>query len=77
MKTKSTYSLLLNADAEEKGRSIFETAVYSLVVLCTGFSFWAFATSQVTLPGQASVKPAPASAIAQAIAETPAVASSN
>ncbi|MFN2509573.1 MAG: hypothetical protein ABR589_12480 [Chthoniobacterales bacterium] len=66
MKTKSTYSLLINADAEEKGRSIFETAVYSLVVLCTALSVWHFASGEVTLPGQTSTKEAPVSIIANA-----------
>ena len=51
MKNKSTYSLLINAEAEEKGRSIFETAVYSLVVLCTAMSVWAFASGAVVTPG--------------------------
>ncbi len=51
MKNKSTYSLLLNADSEEKGRSIFETAVYSTVVLATAFSVWAFASGAVVTPG--------------------------
>ena len=47
---RSTYSLLLNADAEEKGRSIFESVVYGLVVLCTAVSFWQFASGEVVLP---------------------------
>jgi len=52
MKTKSTYSLLLKADAEEKGRSIFENAVYSAVLLCTALTVWVFASSAVIVPGQ-------------------------
>ncbi len=52
MKTKSTYSLLLNADSEEKGRSIFETATYTVVVLSMALSVWYFASGAVTLPGQ-------------------------
>ncbi|CAA9236282.1 MAG: hypothetical protein AVDCRST_MAG42-1851 [uncultured Chthoniobacterales bacterium] len=51
MKNKSTYSLLVNADSEEKGRSIFETAVYSTVVLATAMSVWAFASGDVVTPG--------------------------
>jgi hypothetical protein len=56
MKNKSTYSLLMNADAEEKGRSIFETVVYSGVVLCTVVSVWAFASGDVVTPGMNRVK---------------------
>ena len=51
MKNKNTYSLLVNADAEEKGRSIFETAVYSSVVMATALSVWAFASGAVITPG--------------------------
>ena len=51
MKNKSTYSLLVNADSEEKGRSIFETAVYSSVVIATALSVWAFASGAVVTPG--------------------------
>lgn len=51
MKNKSTYSLLVNADSEEKGRSIFETAVYSTVVMATALSVWAFASGAVVTPG--------------------------
>ena len=51
MKTKNTYSLLMNADAEEKGRSIFETIVYSSVVMATALSVWAFASGSVVTPG--------------------------
>ena len=51
MKNKSTYSLLINADAEEKGRSIFETVVYSSVAMATALSVWAFASGAVITPG--------------------------
>ena len=51
MKNKNTYSLILNADAEDKGRSIFETAVYSTVAMATALSVWAFATGGVMVPG--------------------------
>ena len=47
---KNTYSLLLKADAEEKGRSIFETSVYSLVAICCALSAWQFASGDVVLP---------------------------
>jgi len=73
MKTKSTYSLLMNAESEEKGRSIFETAVYSLIVLCMTLSVWSFATGDVTVPGQSAVKKdVPASMMANAPALNPA-----
>ena len=55
MKNKSTYSLLVNADSEEKGRSIFETAVYSLVAMATALAVWAFATGAVVTPGMGRV----------------------
>ena len=51
---KNTYSLLLNADAEEKGRSLFESVVYGLVILCTAVSAWQFAASDVVLPAGGS-----------------------
>jgi hypothetical protein len=51
MKNKNTYSLILNAEAEEKGRSMFETAVYSCVAMATAVSVWAFATGAVVVPG--------------------------
>lgn len=56
MKNKSTYSLLINADSEEKGRSIFEAAIYSSVVLATALSVFSFATGSVVLPGMNRVK---------------------
>lgn len=46
---KNTYSLLLNS--EEKGRSIFESAIYGLVVLCVAFTGWQFASNSVITPG--------------------------
>ncbi len=52
MKTKSTYSLLINAAAEEKGRTIFEASVYALVVLCIAVSGWHFANTAIVLPGK-------------------------
>ena len=51
MKNKSTYSLLMNADSEEKGRSRFETAVYSLLGAGTALAMWAFISGAVVLPG--------------------------
>jgi hypothetical protein len=58
MKTKSTYSLLINS--EEKSRSIFETAVYGLVVLSMAFSVFAFATQAVTVPQMQKTTDSPA-----------------
>jgi hypothetical protein len=65
---KNTYSLLLNANAEEKGRSIFETVVYGLVVACCAFSAVQFASGDVVLPAggtTASSKAAYAAATTQ------------
>ena len=50
MKNKNTYSLL--AQADEQGRSIFESAIYGLVVLCVAVTSWQFASSSVVVPGQ-------------------------
>ena len=63
---RSTYSLLLNADAEEKGRSIFETAVYSMIVLCTAFTVWQFASGSVVLPAGGSTASSTAAEVAAA-----------
>jgi hypothetical protein len=49
MKNKNTYSLI--AQSEEKGRSIFEAAIYGVVIVCTAFSGWQFASHSVVLPG--------------------------
>ena len=76
MKTKSTYALLVNANSEEKGRSIFETGVNALVVVCAALSIWTFASNDVTLPGQTSTKKdAPASMIAKAPVQQPVIVS--
>ncbi len=47
---KNTYSLLLNVNAEEKGRSFFEAAVYCVVVVCCALSALQFATGEIVLP---------------------------
>jgi hypothetical protein len=65
MKTQNTYSLLINS--EEKSRSIFESAVYGLVVASMAFSAFAFASQTVTLPGKAK-----SNATSVEIAATPA-----
>jgi hypothetical protein len=49
MKNKNTYSLLTQSD--EKGRSIFESAIYGLVVAAVAVTSWQFASSSVTVPG--------------------------
>ena len=67
MKNKSTYSLLINSNREEKGRSIFEVSVYALVLLCLAFAGWQFAATTVTVPG-GSPKPAAAQSM---LAEVP------
>ncbi len=51
MKKKSTYSLLINSAAEEKGRSIFEGSIFALVVLCLAVSGSTFASTSFVLPG--------------------------
>ena len=48
MKTQSTYSLLVKS--QETGRSIFEGAVYAMVVLSTVVSILQFASQSVTVP---------------------------
>ena len=48
MKTKSTYSLLVNS--EEKNRSIVEGAVYVLLIGCMAFSMFSMASQSVTMP---------------------------
>ena len=76
MKNKSTYSLLVNADAEEKGRSIFEISVYALVLLCMVVSGWHFASTSVTLPRKSPKQDATPSMVVDApVAQPPVVAS--
>ena len=72
---KNTYSLLINADSEEKGRSIFEVSVYALVLLCMAVSGYYFASTSVTLPSKSQKQDAPQSMIAEAPAPPPVVAS--
>ena len=73
MKTnKTTYSLLV--DSEEKGRSIFEGAIYALIVLCTAFSGWQFASNSVALPRMPATNNAPAPMIVKAAPQPPVVA---
>ena len=48
MKTQSTYSLLVKS--QETGRSIFEAAVNTLVVLSTVAAIFQFASQSVIVP---------------------------
>ncbi len=79
MKSKNTYSILLQA--EEKGRAIFEHSIYALVVLCTAFSGWQFVSSSVVTPGMtakasapANLESTPAPMVAKTAPRNPAVA---
>lgn len=69
MKNKNTYSLLVNS--EEKGRSLFEGTLYTLVVLCTAFTAWQFASSSVVLPGVDRANRAQTEMVAHIPAEQP------
>ena len=72
MKTKNTYSLLIGS--EEKGRGIFEATIYGLVLLCTAFSGWQFASSSVALPRMSASNVAPTALVAKTSAPQPVVA---
>lgn len=76
MKNKSTYSLLVDAEKEEKNRSLFEIGVYGLVLLCMAISGWHFASTSVTLPKKSPKKDAPQSMVADAPIEQPPVIAS-
>lgn len=71
MKNKNTYSLLVGS--EEKGRNMFEGAIFALIVICTAFSGWQFASNSVALPRMPVTVEAPASMIAQAAPLPPVV----
>lgn len=49
MKTNNTYSMLIQS--EEKGRSIFESVICALAILCIAFTGWEFASHAVVTPG--------------------------
>lgn len=51
----STYSLLVRS--EEKGRTVLETAMYSLVALSVAFSIYQAANQPVQIPGDAAPAP--------------------
>jgi hypothetical protein len=53
---RSTYAMLVRS--EEKGRSIFEVAVYALVALSVVLSIWQFAEQSNRLPVGSEQKPA-------------------
>ena len=72
---KNTYSLLV--ESQEKGRSIFEAAIYGLVILCTAFSAWQFASHSIMLPGMERSTNAPTEMAAQVPADQPVAVASN
>ena len=49
-KRQSTYSML--GRSQETDRSIFETVIYALFILCAIFSVWQFVQQPVTMPTQ-------------------------
>ena len=64
MKTQSTYSLLVKS--QEKGRSLFEGAIYAMVTLSTVVSILQFASQSVTVPVKFSASSSAATLTAQA-----------
>lgn len=78
MKKKSTYSLLINSAAEEKGRSIFEGSIHALVVLCIAVSGWTFASTSFVVPSKVKKTDVRESMIADAntpVAQPPVIVS--
>ena len=47
---ESTYGLIVRS--EEKGRTMFETAVYALFILCAVFSIWQSAQQSIVIPSE-------------------------
>ena len=72
MNSKNTYSLILNAEAEDKRSSVFETLVYAVVILGMAVSSWSFVSGKVTLPGQNRAPKSQQSIMATVPAEQPA-----
>ena len=72
MKSKNTYSLILNAEAEDKRSSVFETIVYAVVILGMAVSSWNFVSGKVTLPGQNRAPKSQEAIMATVPAEQPA-----
>ena len=70
MKTKSTYSLLVRS--EEKGRSIFEMAVYGMLIVSSFASVLQFTTAPLALPTTLAAQ-TPASSLVVASAAQAAV----
>ena len=64
MKTQSTYSLLVNS--YEKGRSIFESAVYGLLVLSAVAAIGQFASQSITTPGEIAASSTRGAIVAEA-----------
>jgi hypothetical protein len=52
MNKQTTYALLMRS--EEKGRDLFETAVYAICVLSAVFAIWQFAQEPITLMSDGS-----------------------
>ena len=70
MKTQSTYSLLVKS--QETGRSIFETAVNTLLVLSSVAAIFQFAAQSVIVPTQKGGNSTSSAIVAKA--DAPAVA---
>lgn len=68
MKTQSTYSLLVNS--YEKGRSIFESAVYGLLVLAAVASIGQFALQSITTPSEIAASSTSVVIVAEAKTES-------
>ncbi|MGZ4966992.1 MAG: hypothetical protein ACXWAV_00085 [Chthoniobacterales bacterium] len=75
MKNKNTYSLLVQS--QEKGRSIFEVVIYGLVIVCTAFSGWQFASHSVVVPGMNRGNDTKTEMVAQIPADQPVAAANN
>lgn len=60
--TESTYALLVRSANED--RSLPESAVYLLLILCTVFSVWQSAHQRFELPSFGLIQSAPIAAVA-------------
>lgn len=60
---ESTYALLVRS--EEKDRSLFETIVYSLLILSAVAAIWQFAHQPINLSTSRTVSPAQTSVVAR------------
>ncbi len=70
MKTQSTYSLLVKS--QETGRSIFETAVNTLLVLSSVAAILQFAAQSLIVPAQTGASATSSAIVAKS--DAPAVA---